>query len=117
MSRQYHYSTAYHELLEGTGCGKLWKTPSGVSDAEFTGIDEKTQRSFAPNMSRGRVDSLANRLRRQTLHAACSACVGDYEDPERTTPSKEFPDEEYEGESEAATTTGVNSAKEKSGTQ
>ena len=85
-------------------CGKLWKTRGASRDAELTEIDEKTQRSSTAKTGRGGVDVHTNQLGELTLHAACSACTGDYENPERSAPPSEFSDEEYEGEHEAATT-------------
>lgn len=85
-------------------CGKLWKTRSASRDAELTEIDEKTQRTPRTDKVRDGVQVRAERLGGLALHAACSACAGDYEDPERSAPPEEFSDEEYEGEYGAATT-------------
>ena len=93
-------------------CGKVWKTPEDAAVAEFTEIDEKTQRTPTAKKSRGGVGSFVSQRCGLALHAACSACAGDYENPERSAAPEEFPDEEYEGEYEAATT-----ADEKTGAQ
>jgi hypothetical protein len=89
----------------------VWKTRGGASDAEFTGIAEKTQRTLWTDKVRDG-HAYAGQLTELTLHAACSACAGDYEDPERSAPTEEFLDEEYDGEYEVATT-----ADEKTGAQ
>ena len=106
-----HHVKNYWRVLT---CGKLWKTRGGASDAELTGVAEKTQQSLRTDETRYGVcaDANADRLGELTLHAACSACAGDYEDPERSAPPEELPNEEYEGEYEAA-----NKADEKTAAQ
>lgn len=102
-----HHVKDYWRVLV---CGKLWKTLGASTDAEFTGITQETQQALRMVKGRGDARGFKSEHGGPGLHAACSACAGDYEDPERTAPPEELLDEEYEGEYEAATT-----AKEKTG--
>jgi hypothetical protein len=86
----------------------VWKT---WSDGESTGIPGKAQQISGKASERASQTSAIGEIRDGvrglavqsvglTPHAECSACPGDYEDPERSVPSQEFPDEEYDGEYE-----------------
>jgi hypothetical protein len=88
-------------------CGKLWKTRGGVRGAEFTATAGKRQRRRGASIAGG-TEPLPRVPTSQA--AACSACAGDYEYPERTALPEEFLDEEYDGENEVATIAGISGA-------
>jgi hypothetical protein len=86
----------------------VWKTWSGAESTRIPGkaqqipgkASERASQTSAIGEIRDGVRGFTVQLGGLMPRAECSACAGDYEDPESSAPSQEFPDEEYDGEYE-----------------